>query len=127
MLRLAALEAPLPVNRSKVLRGRIVNLSTSVQASCRNQLLFREVNERIREVAGKSGIFGPAAFVCECAHTDCTEAVELALNDYDQVRMRPGAFVIVPGHEAEHEAVAVREAHYSVVLDGSDRSNERKV
>jgi hypothetical protein len=78
VLRLAALEAQLPVNRSKVLRGRIVNLSTSVQASCRNQLLFREVNERIREVAGKSGILGPAAFVCECAHTDCTEAVELA-------------------------------------------------
>ena len=127
MLRLAALEAPLPVNRSKVLRGRNMKVTASVQASCRNQLLFREVNERIREVAGKSGILGPAAFVCECAHADCTEALELALNDYDQVRMRPGAFVIVPGHEAEHEAVAVREAHYNVVLDGLDRPNERKV
>lgn len=107
-----------------------MNVSSLVQASCRNQLLFREVNERIREVAGKSGTLGPAAFVCECAHADCTEAVELALNDYDQVRLRPGAFVIVPGHEAEHEAVAVREAHYSLVLDGRDRGarlNERKV
>jgi hypothetical protein len=56
--------------------------------------------------------------------------VELALNDYDHVRVRPGAFVIVPGHEAEHDAVTVREAHYSVVRDGRDRGarlNERKV
>jgi hypothetical protein len=56
--------------------------------------------------------------------------VELALNDYDHVRVRPGAFVIVPGHEAEHDAITVREAHYSVVLDGRDRGarlNERKV
>ena len=93
-----------------------MNLSTSVQGSCRNQLLFREVNERIREVAGRSGILGPAAFVCECAHGDCTEAVELALNEYDQVRVRPGAFVIVPGHEAEQEVVVMRETYYSVVL-----------
>lgn len=74
-------------------------MSVSLERLVRNQLVFREVNDRIREVRKRFDLEGPTDFVCECSGESCTETVSLALDEYDGVRSSPTLFVIVPGHE----------------------------
>jgi hypothetical protein len=63
----------------------------------RNQLLFREVNERLRETVG--AFEGPLEFVCECSKDDCIDTVALALEEYERIRSHPNLFVVASGHE----------------------------
>lgn len=94
--------------------------STSIERLGRNELLFQDVNERIREVAGRFGILDVALFICECGHDDCAETIELTLEEYDARRSSPGTFVMVPGHEAAHEKVLARTKRYNVVEAGTE-------
>ena len=120
-LRLAALEAPLPVNRRNSVAGRVMERSTSLERLGRNEFLFREVNERIREVAGTFGALDVALFVCECGRANCSEAIELQLDEYDALRSSNDALAMVPGHEAPHETIARRGSRYNAVLAGRER------
>jgi hypothetical protein len=63
----------------------------------RNEALFREVNERVEEISQGAGL-DSIDFVCECGHTDCTQAIPLTVSEYEQVREDPLHFAIVPGH-----------------------------
>jgi hypothetical protein len=74
-------------------------MSVSLERLVRNQLVFREVNDRIREIRTNFDLQGAIDFICECSREDCTETVPLALGEYDGVRASPTRFVIVPGHE----------------------------
>jgi hypothetical protein len=67
----------------------------------RNEDHFRDINESLREKHVHATVVrsGPLPFVCECASVECTEAVELELEDYRRVRRNPRWFVVVPGHE----------------------------
>lgn len=93
--------------------------SASIERLSRNQLLFREVNERIREVAGRFGVLDAALFICECGRADCADAVELDLRVYDELRSRPDSFVILPGHESAGEQVVARNKRYLIVRAAS--------
>lgn len=86
-------------------------MNVSTERFARNQRIFREVNERLREVADPS--IALAQYVCECSHAECSETIELDLVDYDAIRSTPQAFVISPGHE--------RLEHERVVEDANDR------
>jgi|SRR5581483_9552842 len=68
----------------------------------RNEVMFRAINERIRELAARFDHIGEEelAFVCECADETCVERVSLTRAQYDDVRAIPARFVVVPGHEA---------------------------
>lgn len=72
-------------------------MNVSTERFSRNQVIFREVNERLREVADPSATV--TQYVCECGHAECRETIELDLVDYDAIRSTPNAFVILPGHE----------------------------
>jgi hypothetical protein len=74
-------------------------MPVSVERLVRNQLVFREVNDRIRELAERFEVEGPLEFICECSREECTEKVSLAADEYNGVRSSPTLFVIVPGHE----------------------------
>jgi hypothetical protein len=66
----------------------------------RNELLFRQVNERLRELGeGFSVVAERADFVCECADERCMEPIQLTLGDYERVRSDPRWFVVIRGHE----------------------------
>jgi hypothetical protein len=66
----------------------------------RNQILFREVNERVREMAVPLlTAREEAEFLCECGDDGCIETIRLDLEEYDAVRLSPQRFVVVPGHE----------------------------
>lgn len=89
----------------------------SVEARlAQNEVIFRAVNERIRELAQKLGD-EEASFVCECADETCVERILLKLSQYDEVRVLPARFFVVPGHEATPlvEAVLFRSAEFSIV------------
>jgi hypothetical protein len=83
-----------------------------VARKARNQALFREVNERIAELAAHFEVAtGPQAFICECSQLGCTQLVELPAAAYSRLRDDPTTFLVLDGHEdLEHETV-VEHAH----------------
>jgi hypothetical protein len=75
-----------------------------------NELLFREVNERIGDIARELGGAETAyEFLCECSRPDCVERISLTVRQYGDIRARPRVFVVAEGHEiAEIERVVGR-------------------
>jgi hypothetical protein len=82
----------------------------------RNELLFRQVNERIEQISGEERRAGELIILCECGHKECLEHVEIAPEDYEAVRRAGSHFVLLAGHEdPEMEDVVARHAGYVVV------------
>jgi hypothetical protein len=89
-------------------------MSVSLERLAHNQVLFREVNERLREMLNESA--GEADFLCECSRADCTETVPLQLAEYERIRSNSNQFVITPGHEIpEIEKVVSESDRYFLV------------
>lgn len=68
--------------------------------AARNQSLYREVNERIKELNERfdeaSGL--GAEWICECLDPECREEMQLSFGEYEQLRTHPNPFVVLPGH-----------------------------
>jgi hypothetical protein len=78
------------------------SVDPSDEQRARNELLFREVNERVEEI--NEGLNGESydllmVFVCECGETDCTEQIKLRRTEYEAIRANPKHFAVLPGHE----------------------------
>ena len=91
----------------------------------KNEALFREVNERIREVSGQALTLDgdvPLQFVCECSDERCNEAVELTLPEYEAVRAEPTHFLVAPGHvwEPADEHVVRKAQSYTILEKTGD-------
>jgi hypothetical protein len=82
-----------------------------------NEAVFREVNERLRELGeGFSLVSETADFVCECAQADCTARVRMSLDAYEQIRSDPKRFFVIKGHESpEYELILEEREGYLVV------------
>jgi hypothetical protein len=86
----------------------------------KNETLFREVNERVAEVAAnfievetRSDL---VEFTCECGRADCAEPIAMTVVDYEAVRALPTRFAIVPTHEQpDIETVVERHPRYFIV------------
>jgi hypothetical protein len=72
-------------------------MSRSVEQLVTSQMLFREVNERLRETVG--AFEGPLEFLCECSNEDCIEKVGLDIKEYERIRSHPNLFLVASGHE----------------------------
>jgi hypothetical protein len=84
-----------------------------------NEALFREVNERVAEVA-EQFIAGetPATinFSCECGDGACAEQIAMTVDEYEAVRAEATHFAVAPGHEVlDIERVVARHPTYFVV------------
>jgi hypothetical protein len=95
-------------------------VATTGQRVGKDEAVFREVNERIRELSERLGAARPAdlvSFVCECSSVECHETVELTLEEYEQVRGEPAEFVAVPDHlwEPAVEREVRRTERYAVL------------
>jgi len=89
--------------------------NTDYNRIARTEALFREVNERIAESAERFGS-DDASFVCECADATCSDRVEVALDDYQDVREDGAQFLLAKGHErVDVERVVLRFAGFNVV------------
>jgi len=85
-----------------------------------NEALFREVNERVAEVAEQFVADDTRdsryRFSCECGDRACAEQVPLTTAEYEAVRAEATRFVVVPGHEvSDIEQVVERHQAYLVV------------
>lgn len=83
-----------------------------------NQAIFREVNERVAEVAQGLVAEEPVRyeFFCECSDAACTDRLELTLGEYESLRTTPTWFAVVPGHDYAHiEQIVRRNDRYEIV------------
>jgi len=74
-------------------------VTSSVERAARNQVLFREVNERIAELTTLDRVRDMHLLICECSDEACAESLEVALAEYEAVRAHSDRFVVARGHE----------------------------
>ena len=88
--------------------------------AARNESLFREVNERIEDLAGNASF---SLFICECMNQSCDDAVSVTLEEYEHVRSGPNRFIVLRGHEIEEvdEVVESCDRYLVVAKRGAGR------
>jgi hypothetical protein len=91
-------------------------MSASLERLARNQVLFREVNERVSELA-QAGRIDPIAFLCECSQMECDEMIELDRAEYEGIRSSSNLFVIALGHETLEVERVVEENHRFALVE----------
>jgi hypothetical protein len=80
-----------------------------------NEASARRLNEGAEFQRPRNGGL-PHAFICECVREHCTEALDLDIAEYINVRAHPRRFVVLPGHEEpEIESVIAVYDGYVVV------------
>ena len=82
-----------------------------------NEVRFRALNERLRDTSGtwQAGE-GRLELVCECGNEDCTIAIRMTPQEYEQVRSDEVQFAIARGHERpEVEDVVAERGGWVVV------------
>ena len=91
-------------------------VTASVDKNARNQVAFREVNERIAELTNEWRQTDMSLFVCECSDTTCAESLEISPAEYEEVRADGARFVICRGHDIpEVERVVAGNGRFIVV------------
>jgi hypothetical protein len=81
-----------------------------------HQTLVRDVNERIERLNEEWELNGHDVVLCECAHPNCLERIEIDAAAYERVRRFPTRFLVKPDHVArEGERVVERTRGYVVV------------
>lgn len=86
------------------------------QRVAKNEILFREVNERIKDVSADLDSEERTDFLCECGSESCTQPISLTLAEYEAVRQDATSFAIVPGHQVgDVETVVAQTERFAVV------------
>lgn len=75
-------------------------MSKSAERVARNDAIFRQANEGIREAAQEYAASDAIPFVCECAEPECRELVRLQIAEYLAIRAKPRWFLNAPGHDS---------------------------
>jgi hypothetical protein len=100
-----------------------------LKRAARNQSIFREVNERLEELAESfQAVSETTPFSCECADLGCIQMIDLTLREYEGIRKEPNRFVVLPGHVyPEVERVLSENERYVLVAkyeEGGDLAEE---
>jgi hypothetical protein len=86
------------------------------ESPVRKRTLFREVNERIRDVSRQFGLAtGTYEVLCECSDYRCAERVVVPGEVFDDLVARGAAFVVSAGHEEPLDLVAGGDSRYRVI------------
>jgi hypothetical protein len=82
-----------------------------------NEAVFREVNERIEELAERFELgAAPLDLICECGDASCHQQISMLPAEYEELRSDPRHFAVHPGHEIpDVEAVVARKKGYDIV------------
>ena len=90
-----------------------------------NEALFREVNERLEELA--QGFAHPETLdlICECGNASCASRIEMDPEEYEQVRSDPTTFAVAQGHQIpDVEEIVERRKRYDVVRKRAGEAEE---
>ena len=85
-----------------------------VERNARAQVVYREVNDRIRELDEAFQRHGRIEVLCECGR-GCAERLEVPVEEYDRARLESTYFLVATPHVA-HEVDRVIEDHGSWLL-----------
>ena len=82
-----------------------------------NEAVFRQVNERIEELADTFGLTNEKLdLICECGSATCSDRIEMDHREYEALRSDSATFAVVRGHEIlDVEEVVQRRPAYDVV------------
>jgi hypothetical protein len=87
--------------------------------AARNQSLFREINERVKQLnEGFSLVLPIGEWICECADDACVQRIEVSAQEYEAVRDNGTHFLVAPGDEhvfLDVERITERSDRYWVV------------
>ena len=93
------------------------------EQKAQNEALFRNLNERLKEIDDglDTGVVGAAVidreeFFCECGALDCMARLEMTREEYEAIRAHSARFLVVQDHVDESiETVVETYARYTVV------------
>ena len=92
-----------------------------------NQSLFREVNERVKDLnVSFSFVTKVGEWICECANDTCFEHLALSADEYEAIRQDGASFLVATSDEhvwPDVERVTERNGRYWVV-EMNDRAAE---
>jgi hypothetical protein len=82
-----------------------------------NEAVFREVNERIEELADTFQLQDQLLdLICECGEADCVQPIRMTREEYEHLRSDPHLFAVHPGHEIpDVETVVEKKQAYDIV------------
>ena len=81
----------------------------------------REINERIEAVAPFVPRGRKLSLICECGDADCEEQVQIAPEQYQQIRRNLQTFIVAPGHHsADSDRVIKSTKHWLLVEKSFD-------
>ena len=81
-----------------------------------NEAVFREVNERIENLAETFDLKAPLDLICECGDAACDERLSMTRAEYEELRSKSHQFAVHPGHEyPDVESVVARLKGYDIV------------
>ncbi|MGZ4410374.1 MAG: hypothetical protein ACXVY6_16560 [Gaiellaceae bacterium] len=82
-----------------------------------NEAVFREVNERIEDIAETYDLKSePLDLVCECGDATCVQRITMSRAEYEELRSDPRRFAVHPGHEIpDVERVVEKRKGYDIV------------
>jgi hypothetical protein len=99
--------------------GAYVDVRERQQRAGENQSLFREVNERVKDLNDSFHVSTPTRdWVCECAKDNCFERIEMSAREYEDVRRHSSRFFVFPSEQhvwPEAENIVERFTNYWVV------------
>ena len=80
-------------------------------------MLFREINERLRELNAAS-LADSGEWICECANDACAERIGMPVEEYETIRDSRSRFFVAPADVhvwADIERVAQRNHRFWIV------------
>jgi redox-regulated HSP33 family molecular chaperone len=97
------------------------NKSLSERRLIENELVFKQVNEKIKSAAEnllevKELQDTPIEFYCECSDPDCHQQILMTPEKYEELHQNRKRFIVKPNHETKKvEQVVKKEPYYLVV------------
>jgi hypothetical protein len=89
----------------------------------RNQLLYREVNRRIREVSDSFGSDGKVRLICECGREDCAATFELTQAQFDGLLDDPTRVLLATKHGPARDGARVLAEYDKFIVLAADENS----
>lgn len=79
----------------------------------RGQALFREVNERVVDIANDE----TTDVLCECGTGECTETIVVTVHEYEAIRQVPEWFLVLASHVRPEVERVIEERRGFVIVE----------
>jgi hypothetical protein len=87
--------SPSSDERRQAERKARIEAQDQAARAARTQLLFRGINERLRELNAAS-LADDGEWICECANDACAERIAMSVKEYETIRDTGHRFFVAP-------------------------------